>query len=352
MVIALIALTDGRLVSGDADNLIKIWDSKPPYSCLAILTEHTDWITSLTVLHDGKLASGSKDKLIKIWDSSPPYSCLATLSGHADCVRALTVLHDGRLVSGANTVEYNKLKSMDNSIKIWDSKPPYSCLTTLVEHSNGVNALIVLPDGRLVSGSSDKTIKIWDVGSLRYLNEAELKQLFSILQHNTSIHQLDLTSVNLIGTEEVLADLISKRPQLQLTPNVHEIPRVMAILQQREKAKVEQEHLAKEDTEARTRLEQESLAKEVQGKAAQEHIANTNSSNPEINTFNESSQDLIPNLVAIDRYEETPTNTPLSNAVLISRCWIQRPSPDHPITETIVNEPKTQCNKITEPKSP
>ncbi len=35
---------------------------------------------------------------------------------------------------------------------------------TLSGHSNDVNCLTVLPDGRLASGSADQTIKLWDVG--------------------------------------------------------------------------------------------------------------------------------------------------------------------------------------------
>ena len=37
----------------------------------------------------------------------------------------------------------------------------YHCVETLKGHTNWVNTLQVLPDGRIVSGSDDNTIKIW-----------------------------------------------------------------------------------------------------------------------------------------------------------------------------------------------
>jgi WD40 repeat protein len=69
-------------------------------------------------------------------------------------VNALAVLPDGRLASGSD----------DGTIKLWDPASG-SCAATLEGHSDWCDALAVLPDGRLASGSGDRTIKLWDPAS-------------------------------------------------------------------------------------------------------------------------------------------------------------------------------------------
>ena len=53
------------------------------------------------------------------------------------------------------------LKDQSINIFIWHSVS-FSLIKKLKEHSSWINSLVVLQDGRLVSGSRDKKIIIWD----------------------------------------------------------------------------------------------------------------------------------------------------------------------------------------------
>ena len=50
--------------------------------------------------------------------------------------------------------------SRDKTLKVWDVNHGL-CLQTLRGHTGWVNCVGLLPDGRVVSGSRDKTLKVW-----------------------------------------------------------------------------------------------------------------------------------------------------------------------------------------------
>ena len=76
------------------------------------------------------------------------------LSGHTCYVTCLLLLPDGRLGSGSD----------DKTIKIWNILTR-QCAMTLIGHTHGIVSICALSDTRICSGSEDDTIKIWNVHS-------------------------------------------------------------------------------------------------------------------------------------------------------------------------------------------
>ena len=90
---------------------------------------------------------------------TPPGSPLIrTLSGHSSSVNAIALTPDGKnVISG----------SLDKTIKIWDLVTGQEKFT-LEGHSDSVNAIAVTPDAKtLISRSGDNTIKIWDIATAK-----------------------------------------------------------------------------------------------------------------------------------------------------------------------------------------
>lgn len=108
-------------------------------------------VTGLLVMHDGMLVSTSMS-LIHVWHLSDG-ECLHTLTGHSDFVRCVGLLPDGKLVSG----------SSDQTVRVWDITEG-RCVHTLAGHVDTVWAL-ALPNGRIASASLDGTVRVWDVES-------------------------------------------------------------------------------------------------------------------------------------------------------------------------------------------
>ncbi|KAJ1823007.1 WD repeat protein Lub1 [Coemansia sp. RSA 2599] len=151
------------LVSVSYDQTAKIWKRASPnvFADDATLIGHQKSVNSVTIipsspsLPSGAIATGSSDKNILLWDPTDLSHPLDTLTGHESTVCGLAASSDGMvLVSG----------SWDKTAKVWvDGK----CKHTLRGHEQAVWAVLVLDDGSILTGSADKAICRWVDGTLK-----------------------------------------------------------------------------------------------------------------------------------------------------------------------------------------
>ena len=88
------------------------------------------------------------------YEEKTNFDVVETLIGHSKFVCCVAVTPDGRVVSG----------SRDNTVKVWSENTDGSggwISATLSGRSKWVQCVAMLPDGRIVSGSRDNTVKVW-----------------------------------------------------------------------------------------------------------------------------------------------------------------------------------------------
>jgi WD40 repeat protein len=180
---------DSLIVSGSWDKTIKIWDGVTG-ELLKTLEGHSGWVQAVSWNHDGsRILSASDDHSIRIWNAGTG-ELEEIVSETANVVTIAWNPDETRIVSGGGTgirvrkgwkketkkkswctilSEWNPVDSTriisgsgDGTIKIWDGKEGI-LLNSWEGHSQAVTTVAWNHDGtRIASGSEDKTIKIWD----------------------------------------------------------------------------------------------------------------------------------------------------------------------------------------------
>uniref|UniRef100_A0A672SB73 Notchless protein homolog 1 n=1 Tax=Sinocyclocheilus grahami TaxID=75366 RepID=A0A672SB73_SINGR len=194
---------DGKkLASGCKNNCsIRIWDTVLG-RCDKILTSHTQSVTCVKWGGDGLLYTSSQDRTVKVWRAKDGVQC-RTLQGHAHWVNTLALSTDYVLRTGAfepatatinpqdltGSLEEIKEKALKryNSVRgegherlvsgsddftmfLWNPAEEKKPVARLTGHQALVNEVLFSPDTRLIASASfDKSIKIWDGKTGKYL---------------------------------------------------------------------------------------------------------------------------------------------------------------------------------------
>lgn len=151
--------SDGRnVVSGGWDKLAFYSDSGYTSSNRS-LSGCADWVTAVDVNPARTLvAAGSWDQSVRLW--TPSGSAKQTLLGHTAPISSVSFAPHGRQLASA---------SYDGAIKLWQADSG-RLERTLALHRGRVHALAYAPDGTLISGGADLTVKFWDTqrGTVRH----------------------------------------------------------------------------------------------------------------------------------------------------------------------------------------
>jgi WD40 repeat protein len=178
---------DEILATGSADKMIKLWNIKTG-ELIDTLQRHQDTVHSVSFSPKSNiLATGSADKTIKLWNIKTRGSSLInTLRGHQKTVYSVSFSPDGEtLATGSadtmiklwNVLQSGKFISNfidPNAKKSTTKSASQSIPSTSSDRKNEVYSVSFSPDGKtLATGSSDQTIKLWDVQKGKVLHTLE-----------------------------------------------------------------------------------------------------------------------------------------------------------------------------------
>ncbi len=166
-----------RLITGGADKTVRIWDVASGMP-VALLQGNGEAVTSVALHPNGnQAASGTVDGKLAIWKLDVPAGQpLAGDNGQPATVVAISL--DGKRLATAAVVDGKQ------AIQVRDI--PGGVTQTMLGHEGPVTALAFSPDNaRIVSGSADKTARIWTV--------ADSKEVAKYAAHTNTVTAVAFT---------------------------------------------------------------------------------------------------------------------------------------------------------------
>ncbi|KAH9952086.1 phospholipase A-2-activating protein [Amylocystis lapponica] len=154
---AVLAMDGRQFLTGSADNTVKLWSQ---HKNVRTYPGHKQAVRALALITDIGFASCSNDSEIRIWTMEG--DVVYTLSGHTSFVYSLSVLPNGDIVSGGE----------DRTVRVWRDG---ECVQTLVHPAISVWAVSAMPNGDIVTGCSDGVVRIFSSAEQRWAPADQLK---------------------------------------------------------------------------------------------------------------------------------------------------------------------------------
>ena len=143
------------------------FDKIKDFTCEQDISEHSNYINDILINQDdNKIITACDDMNIRVFDANQNYKCIQILKGHTGPVTKIVYLNktkEGiRLLSG----------SEDDTIKIWEMKNTatyeFKCINTLKGQGGTITLFALINnddgsnDGKFASAAGDLSIRIWE----------------------------------------------------------------------------------------------------------------------------------------------------------------------------------------------
>jgi WD40 repeat protein len=168
-VLAVAVSPDGsRIVSGDFAGTVILWDTTSQKEIAQIGQAHEGGVSSLAFnpLDGTTIATGGYDHTVRLWDATTLQSIshpFGVENGHKTRVQSIAFSPDGnKIVSG----------SLDETIIIWDLQRPDRSGERLRGHKSGVQSVAFSPKGDMIASvAGDGMLILWDANTRQPLEE-------------------------------------------------------------------------------------------------------------------------------------------------------------------------------------
>jgi WD40 repeat protein len=151
---------DGRTLAAGGNGRVQLWDVRRRKPLGPPLEGHDDDVTGVAFSRDGRLlASGDFSGMVRLWDVRRHQPLGPPLVKDADLgLTSVAFSPDGRTLASSSLGR--------KTVQLWDVRRHEPLGPPLKGHTGDVTSLAFSPDGRiLASGSTDKTVRLWDVRS-------------------------------------------------------------------------------------------------------------------------------------------------------------------------------------------